>query len=178
MAAQVAFTAWSTFEPPAISFLIGCFLQVNKRVLMSSVLPSEESRDGSQQANSFRNSTNSSPQGAGSSCWTKLHKMHKCNSSYIWTETHRHTVTLLLPSPGGCLGWPVQTLFLQEAHSVHVWTQASIEDRTGHGSSSLEVTPSHHGSLQEEWRHDKTNKSVFFHTLSTTCNLVCEHLKG
>lgn len=60
MAAQIAFTAWSVFDPAAISFLIGCFLHVCMRVLISSVLLSVGSWEGFQRAKSSRKLINSS----------------------------------------------------------------------------------------------------------------------
>lgn len=60
MAAQRAFTAWSVFDPEAISFLIGCFLQDCMRVFISCVLLSVGSREGFQRAKSSRKLINSS----------------------------------------------------------------------------------------------------------------------
>lgn len=60
MAAHMAFTAWSIFDPVVISFLIVCFLQACTRVLISSVLASVSSCEGFQRAKSSRKPINSS----------------------------------------------------------------------------------------------------------------------
>lgn len=144
MAAQVAFTAWSTFDPAAISFLIGCFLQVIMRALMSSVLASEASWEGSQRANSIKNSTSSFAEGDDASC-RPIFTDEVSTADDLDNNTHTFRA-----SPCQRLRWALLTLRPRGTDSVHVWTRASREEKRAHGSSRLQATPSHPGSLYKK----------------------------